>query len=97
MAIQVLGIVLWALLAGFGAWLLVTGRPLPFELPAGAASARRLRVVGLVYCVLSVYLASRLIQGAYPADGLIASYVGFVGSMVWVAWDRRRKARNRQV
>jgi hypothetical protein len=96
-AIQLLGFGLWALLAVAGAWLLVTGRPLPLGLPDGLTKAWHLRVFGLIYCVLGGYLAYRSIQGAFDSSALVMTFAIGMATAVWIAWDRRRKARNREV
>jgi hypothetical protein len=89
MAFQVLGFALWGFVAGIGAWLVVTGRHLPFGLPIGAREGWPLRVFGLIYFVAGAFLADRAIQGSISPDGIILNSV----TLGLVIWSARQKAR----
>jgi hypothetical protein len=94
--LELLALALWIPLGVFGLWLLVTGRPMFFELPKGLKEGWQLRVFGLAYLVMAGYLTYRAIHdGSFSADGLVAGYVALV-ALVLVALYRRRKAGTQQ-
>jgi hypothetical protein len=91
MAFQVLGLVLWGLVAVTGAWLLVTGRHLFLGLPIGAGEGWPLRAFGLIYLVAGTFLAYRAFQGSFSPEGIVFSSVT-LGVVVWSAWQKARTA-----
>jgi hypothetical protein len=95
MAFQVLGFALWGFVAGIGAWLLVTGRHLPFGFPIGPKPGWPLRVFGLIYCVAGAFLAYRAIQGSFSPEGIVFSYVT-LGLVIWSARPKTRTVERSQ-
>jgi hypothetical protein len=95
MAFQLLGLVLWGLVAITGAWLLVTGRHLFLRLPIGAGEGWPLRAFGLTYLVAGTFLAYRAFQGSFSPEGIVFSYVA-LGLVVWSAWRKARTAERAQ-
>ena len=91
MAFQVLGLVLWGFVALFGAWLLVTARPLP----VWALDGWKLRVFGLVLGVAGAFLAYRAIKGWFSPEGIVFSYVAF-GVVLWSIWRKARPVEHSQ-
>jgi heme O synthase-like polyprenyltransferase len=87
MAFHVFGLVLWGFVAVFGAWLLVTARPLP----ASDLQGWKLRVFGLFLTVAGAFFAYRAFQGWFSPEGIVFSYVAF-GLVVWTAWRKSRTA-----
>jgi hypothetical protein len=92
MALEVLGLALWLVLAGFGAWLLVTGRNLLFGLPLGFDDARWRRPFGLLYMLVAGFFILRTSQGSDTLVPVIALYAG-MGFATLVAWRKSRDAR----
>jgi hypothetical protein len=95
MAFQVLGLVLWGLVAVIGAWLLVTGRHVFLRLPIGAREGWPLRAFGLTYLVAGTFLAYRAFQGSFSPEGIVFSYVA-LGLVVLSAWQKTRTAEHSQ-
>jgi hypothetical protein len=91
MAFQVLGLALWGFVAVFGAWLLVTARPLP----AWALDGWKLRVFGLVLAVAGAFLAYRAIKGWFSPEGIVFSYVA-LGLVLWSTWRKARQVEHSQ-
>ncbi len=91
MAFQVLGLVLWSLVAIAGARLLITGRHLLFGLPNGPREGWPLRVFGLIYLVAGTFLSYRAAQGSFSPEGIVFSYVA-LGLVVWTTCRRWRTA-----
>jgi hypothetical protein len=91
MAFQVFGLVLWGFVAVFGAWLLVTARPLP----ASDLEGWKLRVFGLFLSVVGAFFAFRAIKGWFSPEGIVFSYVA-LGLVVWTAWRKSRPVERSQ-
>lgn len=91
MAFQVLGFVVWGVVAVFGAWLLVTGRPAFLGLPYSTTKGWQLRVFGLIYLVAGAFFADRAITGSFSPEGIVFSYVA-LGLVLWSAWRKSRLA-----
>jgi hypothetical protein len=92
MAVEVLGLTLSVLLAGFGAWLLVTGRNMVFGVPLGFDDARFRRPFGLLYILVAGFFVFRISQGSDSVVPVIALYAG-MGFATWFAWRKSRDAR----
>jgi uncharacterized membrane protein HdeD (DUF308 family) len=95
MAFQVLGFVVWGVVAVFGAWLLVTGRPAVLGLPARSTKGWPLRLYGLIYLMAGTFFAYRAFQGSFSPEGIVFSYVA-LGLVVWSAWRTSRTAERPQ-
>jgi hypothetical protein len=95
MALQALELAPFAVFGVVGAWLLVTGRKLFFELPDGLRRGWQLRLGGLVYCVAAAFFAYQVIRGSFFLDALVPTYAALAIG-IWVALSRRRKLRNPQ-
>ena len=91
-ALEALGLALWVVLAGFGAWLLVTGRNMLFGLPLGFDDARFRRPFGLLYILVAGFFVFRISQGSDGFGPAIALYAG-MGFATWVAWRKSNDAR----
>jgi hypothetical protein len=92
MALELLGLGPWVVLFVFGTWLVLTGRrPIPW-LPEGIREGWRLRVYGLVCCVVGAFFVYRVILGTFSPEGIFFSYLA-LGVAVLTAW---RRARTRQ-
>ena len=89
MAFQVLGFALWGFVAILGAWLVVTGRHLPFGLTIGTREGWQLRVIGLLYSGAGAFFAYKVIQGSFSPEGVFFSYLMFA----LVVWSARLRAR----
>jgi hypothetical protein len=92
MALEVLGVGLWAVLGLAGAWLLLTGRKMIYGLPKGIRDGWPLRLFGLAYFALAAFLIYQAFRGSFSPDGVVLTYV-FFGVALAVALSRRRKAR----
>ncbi len=93
MALELLGLAPCIVMGVLGYALLVTGRKLRFGIPAGIREGWPLRVFGLVYFVAGLFFASRVIQGSFEPDALVASYVALAIG-VFLSVDRWRKVRS---
>lgn len=92
MALEVLGLALWIPLGVLGLWLLITGRRI-HGLPKDLKEGWQLRLFGLAYVGMSVYVSYRAIHdGSYAADGIVMGYVLLIALALYVLY-RRRKAR----
>jgi hypothetical protein len=76
MALEVLGLALWLVFAGFGAWLLVTGRNLFFGLPLGVTDGRLRRLFGLLCVLAAAFFIFRISQGSFSPESVIGLYAG---------------------
>ena len=72
-------------------WLL-TGRKLIFGLPKGMKEGWPMRVMGLAYFVLAVFLIYQVFHGLFSPEGVIFSYAFFAVALA-VYFSQRRKAR----
>jgi hypothetical protein len=93
--VEALGVGLWALLGLAGAWWLVTGRKLIYDLPKGIREGRFLRVMGLAYVLLAAFLIYMALHGSVSAEGVVLGYLLFAGGLA-LALNRRRKERIRR-
>jgi hypothetical protein len=92
LVLEVLAVGLWAVLGLGGAWLLLTGRKMIYDLPKGMKEGWPLRLMGLAYFLLATFLIYQAFHGSVSADGVVFSYV-FLGVAFAVYLSRRRKAR----
>lgn len=89
MALELLGLGPWVVLLVFGAWLVLTGRrPIPW-LPEGVREGWRLRLYGLVCCVVGAFFVYRVTLGTFSPEGIFFSYLA-LGVAVLTAWRRAR-------
>jgi hypothetical protein len=91
MALEVLGVGLWAVLGLAGAWLLLTGRKTIYGLPKDIREGWRLRVFGLAYFALALFLIYQAFRGSFSPEGVVFTYA-FFGIALVLALNRRRKA-----
>jgi hypothetical protein len=89
MALEVLGVALWLLFAGFGAWHLVTGRDQFFGLSLGIDSVRGRRWFGLFSMFVAGYFIFRIGQGSFSPEAIVFQYAA-VGFSAFVAWRKSR-------
>ena len=87
MALDLIGLVPWVGLFVFGAWLVVTGRRPISWLPEGIREGSRLRLYGLVCCVLGAFFIYRISLGGFGPEGIFFSYVA-LGVGLLTAWRR---------
>jgi hypothetical protein len=90
--IEVFGVGLWAVLGLAGSWWLLTGRKTIYGLPKGVKEGWLLRVMGLGYFLVAVFLIYQAFHGSFAADGVIFSYA-FFGVALAVYLTRGRKPR----
>ena len=90
--LEVLGVGIWAVIGVAGAWALVTGRKMMFDLPRGIQEGWLLRVLGLLYLVMASYLIYEAFRGSFSPEGVVFTYV-IAGIALAVALNRRRRAR----
>jgi drug/metabolite transporter (DMT)-like permease len=93
--VEMLGVGLWALLGLAGAWWLVTGRKLIYDLPRGIKEGRFLRVMGLAYVLLAAFLIYMALHGSFSAEAVVLGYLLFAVGLA-LALNRRRKERIRR-
>jgi hypothetical protein len=95
----VIGLVLWLLLGLAGAWLLITGRRLVFGLPRDFKEGWPVRIYGLAYVLVAVFVAYegyRASRGLSVPSGIVFIYgaVAFtVLLLVLTIFGRRRGAQ----
>jgi hypothetical protein len=89
--LQVLGVGLWGVLGLGGVWWLLTGRKL-FGLPKGRWEGWPLRVMGLAYVLLAVFLIYQVFHGSFAPEGVVFSYAFFAVAIA-VYLYQKRKAR----
>jgi hypothetical protein len=89
MAYDLLGLPPWLFMVVMGGWFLLTGRDLIAWVPAGVREGWRLRLVGLVCCLVGAFLAFQVIKGSFSPEAIAISYVT-LGIALWTGW---RKAR----
>jgi hypothetical protein len=92
MALEVLGVALWAVLGLAGAWLLLTGRKMIYGLPKGINEGWPLRLFGLAYFALAAFLIYQAFHGSFSPDGVVLAYA-FFGIALALALNRRRKGK----
>jgi hypothetical protein len=92
-AVEALGIGMWALLGLAGAWLLVTGRKMFFDLPKGMNEGWGLRLMGLGYVLAAGLLIYLVIRGSFSADGIVLGYFFFLSGLGIAAYRSRKAAR----
>jgi hypothetical protein len=92
MALELLGVALWLVFAGAGAWLLVTGRDTFFGMPLGFNDARLRRLFGLIWMLVAAFFISRIGQGSFSLWSVIGLYAGLAFSAV-LGWWKARDAR----
>jgi hypothetical protein len=90
--LEVLGVALWSVLGVAGAWWLLTGRKMIFELPKGIREGWFLRVLGLLYLLLAAFLIYQVFRGSFYPDGVVFSYV-FLAVALAVTLNSRRRQR----
>ncbi len=66
--LEVLGVGLWAVLGLVGAWWLVTGRRFIFGLPKGMKEGWPMRVMGLAYFLVAVFLIYQAFHGSFSPE-----------------------------
>jgi O-antigen ligase len=90
-ALDLIGLVPWVALFLFGGWLVVTGRRPISWLPEGIRPGWRLRLYGLVCCLLGAFFIYRISRGSFSPEGVFFSYLA-CGVGLLAAW---RRAQNR--
>jgi hypothetical protein len=88
-AVEVSGVALWSALGLAGAWWLLTGRKMIFGLPRDIREGWPLRVFGLAYFLLPVFLIYQAFRGSFSPDSVVLAYAFFAVALV-VALNRRR-------
>ena len=89
--LEVLGVGLWSVLGLGGVWWLVTGRRLA-GVPKSGREGWPLRVMGLAYILLAVFLIYEVFHGSFAPEAVIFSYALFAVAFA-VYLYQRRKAR----
>ncbi len=89
MALELLVSALWLVVAGMGAWLLVTGRDLFFWMPPGFTDARIRRLFGLVYVLMATFFIDRESLGSNSVWAVTGLYAGLGLSYGRVWWTSR--------
>jgi hypothetical protein len=92
MALELLGVALWLVLAVAGAWLLVTGRDTFCGLPLGFNDVRIRRLFGLFCMLAAAFFIYRISQGSLGLWPVIGLYGGLAFSAV-LGWWKARDAR----
>ncbi|HEY4888709.1 MAG TPA: hypothetical protein VIJ58_09045 [Candidatus Dormibacteraeota bacterium] len=92
MAYDLLGLPPWLFTVVMGGWFLLTGRDLIPWVPAGVREGWRLRLVGLVWCLVGAFFTYQVINGSFSPEAIAFSYVG-LGLALWRGW---RKARTQE-
>jgi hypothetical protein len=87
--LEVLGVGLWAVLGVGGAWWLMTGRRL-FGLPKGRWEGWPLRVMGLAYVLLAVFLIYQALHGSFAPEGVVFSYAFFAVAIAVYMFESRK-------
>lgn len=87
--LQVLGVGLWTVLGLGGVWWLSTGRTL-FGLPKGRWKGSYLRVMGLAYVLLAVFLIYQVFHGSFAPEGVVFSYALFAVAIAVYLYERRK-------
>jgi hypothetical protein len=88
--IEVLGVGLWAVLGLAGSWWLLTGRKTIYGLPKGMKEGWPLRVMGLAYVLVALFLIYQAFHGSFAAEGVIFSYAFFAVALAVYLYQRRR-------
>ena len=92
MALELLGVALWLVFAGAGAWLLVTGRSMFFGLPLGFNDVRLRRLFGLVCMLAAAYFIFRISQRSFMLWSVSGLFAGLAFSHA-IEWWKSREAR----
>jgi hypothetical protein len=87
--LEVLGVALWSVLGLGGVWWLLTGRRL-FGLPKGQWKGWTLRVMGLAYVLLAVFLIYQVFHGSFAADGVVFGYALFAVAIAVYLYEKRK-------
>ncbi len=87
MAYELLGLGPWLFTMVVGGWFLLTGRELIAWFPAGVREGWRLRLVGLVYCVVGTFFTYQVIGRSVSPEFIAFSYVG-LGIALWSGWRK---------
>ncbi|MFI5283015.1 MAG: hypothetical protein ACHQ0J_07785 [Candidatus Dormibacterales bacterium] len=92
LAVTVVGLLPWVLATVVGAALMVTGRPLPLAVSGGVREGWRIRLAGLVYCVIGLgYFYLVLRSGGMYFDAMVGGYLGLAAA-IWYAARQARTA-----
>jgi hypothetical protein len=92
MAYDLLGLPPWLFLGVMGGWYFLTGREAIVWLRGGVTEGWRLRLAGLVLCLVGVFFVFQVIKGSFSPEAIAFSYVG-LGLALWNGW---RKARTQE-
>jgi hypothetical protein len=92
MALELLGMVLWLVFAGVGAWLLVTGRDMFFWQPLGINDVRLRRLFGLACVLVAAFFIFSFSRGSFSPWPVFGLYLGVATSYV-LTWWKARDAR----
>ena len=87
--LEILGVGLWAVLGLGGAWWLVTGRRLA-GVPRGYREGWPLRVMGLAYVLLAMFLIYQVFQGSFAPESVIFGYAFFAVALGVYVYQRRK-------
>jgi hypothetical protein len=92
MALNLLGVALWVVFGGAGAWLLLTGRNTVFGLPMGFDDALLRRLFGLVWVLVAAFFLYSFSRGSFSPWPVFWLYAGF-GFATLFEWWKTRGAR----
>jgi len=87
--LELLGVGLWAVLGLGGVWWLMTGRRL-IGLPNGQWKGWPLRVMGLAYVLLAVFLIYQAFHGSFAPEGVVFSYAFFAVAIAVYTYESRK-------
>ena len=87
--LEVLGVGLWAVLGLGGVWWLMTGRRL-IGLPNGQWKGWPLRVMGLAYVLLAVFLIYQAFHGSFAPEAVVFSYAFFAVAIAVYMFESRK-------
>ena len=92
MALTLLGVALWVVFGGAGAWMLVTGRSTVFGLRTAFEDALLSRLFGLVWVLVAAFFLYSLSRGSFSPWPVFWLYTGF-GFAAFFEWWKARSAR----
>ena len=92
MALTLLGVALWVVFGGAGAWMLVTGRSTVFGLRTGFDDPLLRRLFGLVWVLVAAFFLHSFSQGSFSAWPVLGLYAG-IGLSALFDWWKARDAR----